>query len=179
MAPGLGRVRFARWVSSQHRSTENAGGAVSAVPLKTRRRGGFVLLTMSTPAPALVITTPTEVGGALAMLSEAASDRGVLSVPRRRAGALYPKLRPGPHSFAPESVASNQRARLYGPMRRRRATSDDTERPPAGPICGVRRRVLLPGDRNRFLRSNDPGGTFQVVCEVPEAGTNPSRTSRR
>ena len=128
MAPGLGRVRFARWVSSQHRSTENAGGAVSAVPLKTRRRGGFVLLTMSTPAPALVITTPTEVGGALAMLSEAASDRGVLSVPRRRAGALYPKLRP---------------------------------------ICGARRRVLLPRDRNRFLRLNDPGGTFQVVCEAP------------
>jgi hypothetical protein len=121
MAPGLGRVRFARWVSSQHRSTENAGGAVSAVPLKTRRRGGFVLLTMSTPAPALVITTPTEVGGALAMLSEAASDRGVLSVPRRRAGALYPKLRP---------------------------------------ICGARRRVLLPRD-------------FKVVCEVPEAGTSP------
>jgi AcrR family transcriptional regulator len=30
--------------------------------------------------------------------------------------ALYPKLRPGPHSSAQESVASNQRARLYGAM---------------------------------------------------------------
>ncbi len=50
------------------------------------------------------------------MLSEAARDRGVVSVPRRRVGALYPKLRPGPHSFERESVASNQRARLYGAM---------------------------------------------------------------
>lgn len=75
-----------------------------------------MLLTMSTPAPALVITTPTEVGGALSMVSDAARDRGVGSVPRRREGALYPKLRPGPNSVAPDSVASNQRARLYGAM---------------------------------------------------------------
>ena len=75
-----------------------------------------MLLTMSTPAPALVITTPTEVGGAPSMVSEAARDRGAVSVARRREGALYAKLRPGPHSFAPESVASNQRARLYGAM---------------------------------------------------------------
>jgi AcrR family transcriptional regulator len=75
-----------------------------------------MLLTMSTPAPALVITTPTEVGGALSMVTEVARDRGVVSVERRRERALYPKLHPGPHSVAPESVASNQRARLYGAM---------------------------------------------------------------
>jgi AcrR family transcriptional regulator len=50
------------------------------------------------------------------MLSEAGSDHALLSVPRRRSGALYPKLRPGPHGSAQESVASNQRARLYGAM---------------------------------------------------------------
>jgi AcrR family transcriptional regulator len=49
------------------------------------------------------------------MLSEAARDRGASLVPRRRA-ALYPKLRPGPHGSAQESIASNQRARLYGAM---------------------------------------------------------------
>ncbi len=75
-----------------------------------------MLLTMSTPAPALVITTPTEVGGAQSMVSETASDRDAVSVARRREGALYPKLRPGPQSSAEESVASNQRARLYGAM---------------------------------------------------------------
>ena len=48
------------------------------------------------------------------MLSEVARDRGAASAAPRREGALYPKLRPGPHSFAPESVASNQRARRYG-----------------------------------------------------------------
>jgi AcrR family transcriptional regulator len=71
---------------------------------------------MSTPAPALVITTPTEVGGALSMVTELARDRGAVSLARRHDGALYAKLHPGPHSFAPESVASNQRARLYGAM---------------------------------------------------------------
>lgn len=91
-------------------------GAVSGARLKARRRGGLVLLTMSTPAPALVITTPTEVGGALSMVTEVARDRGVVSVERRRERALYPKLHPGPHPLAPESVASNQRARLYGAM---------------------------------------------------------------
>ena len=75
-----------------------------------------MLLTMSTPAPALVITTPTEVGGALSMVTEVARDRGAVSVERRRERALYPKLHPGPHSVAPESVAPNQRARLYGAM---------------------------------------------------------------
>ena len=50
------------------------------------------------------------------MVTEVARDRGAVSVERRREGALYAKLRPGPHSFAPESVASNQRARLYGAM---------------------------------------------------------------
>ena len=50
------------------------------------------------------------------MLSEVARERGAASAAPRREGALYPKLRPGPHSFAPESVASNQRARLYGAM---------------------------------------------------------------
>jgi hypothetical protein len=42
---------------------------------KARRRGGYVLLTMSTPAPALVITTPAVAGGALLMISEAMHDR--------------------------------------------------------------------------------------------------------
>ncbi len=50
------------------------------------------------------------------MLSEVASNRVVLLLPRRRPGPLYPKLRPGPRTFAGETVASNQRARLYGAM---------------------------------------------------------------
>ena len=50
------------------------------------------------------------------MLSEVARDRGVVSAAPRRERALYPKLHPGPHAVAAESVASNQRARLYGAM---------------------------------------------------------------
>ena len=50
------------------------------------------------------------------MLSEVVRERGAVSVARRREGALYPKLRPGPHPSTEESVASNQRARLYGAM---------------------------------------------------------------
>ncbi len=109
--PQGGPVRLA-----VRRNPCSRASAVSGARLKARRRGGLMLLTMSTPAPALVITTPTEVGGAVSMVSEAARDRGVASVPRRRAGALYPQLRPGPHPSARESVASNQRARLYGAM---------------------------------------------------------------
>jgi hypothetical protein len=64
-------------------------GAVSGARIKARRRGGLILLTMSTPAPALVITTPTEVGGALSMVTEAARDRGAAIAARRsRKGAL-------------------------------------------------------------------------------------------
>jgi AcrR family transcriptional regulator len=48
--------------------------------------------------------------------TEARSDRAALFVPGRRAGALYPKLRPGPRSCAGEGIESNQRARLYGAM---------------------------------------------------------------
>ena len=55
--------------------------------VKARRRGGLVLRTMSTPAPPLVITTPTEVGGAPSMLAEAARDRGAVSA-APRSGAL-------------------------------------------------------------------------------------------
>ena len=50
------------------------------------------------------------------MLSEVVRERGAVSVARRREGALYPKLQPGPHPSTEESVASNQRARLYGAM---------------------------------------------------------------
>ncbi len=50
------------------------------------------------------------------MVTEVARDRGAVSMARRREGALYPKLRPGPHPSTEESVASNQRARLYGAM---------------------------------------------------------------
>jgi AcrR family transcriptional regulator len=39
-----------------------------------------------------------------------------MSAPRHRPRALYPKLRPGPHASAQESVYSNQRARMYGAM---------------------------------------------------------------
>jgi AcrR family transcriptional regulator len=110
------------------------------------------------------------------MLSEAASDRGVAFVPRRRAGALYPKLRPGPHSFAPESVASNQRARLYGAMielvaARKYEVSTVAE---LCALAGASKRTLYerfpggkqsiskaaPRDRNRSLRPDD--GTASV-----------------
>jgi hypothetical protein len=168
MAPGLGRVRFARWVSSQHRSTENAGGAVSAVPLKARRRGGFVLLTMSTPAPALVITTPTEVGGALAMLSEAESDRGVLSVPRRRAGALYPKLRPGPHCVAAAPAATTPNGHRQGRSAAHVGGSSSPERfqggmrgpvagtnPPGGPHRRTRAGVALTMSARRGIGNHE------------------------
>jgi TetR/AcrR family transcriptional regulator len=127
---------------------------VSGDLLKPRRRGGLVLLTMSTPAPALVITTPTEVGGALSMLSEAARDRGGLSVPRRRAGALYPKLRPGPHASARESVASNQRARLYGAMIELAGTRG-YEASTVAELCG------LAGVSKRTLYERFPGGKQQ------------------
>ncbi|MFI5168317.1 MAG: TetR/AcrR family transcriptional regulator [Thermoanaerobaculales bacterium] len=50
------------------------------------------------------------------MLTEVARERGAEDAAPRRERALYPKLHPGPHSVAPESVASNQRARLYGAM---------------------------------------------------------------
>ena len=80
------------------RDRRGHAGAVSGAPPKARRRGGLVLLTMSTPAPALVITTPTEVGGALSMLSEVARERGAASVAPRHEGALHLKPRPGPHS---------------------------------------------------------------------------------
>ena len=41
-----------------------------------------------------------------------------------------------------------------------------------------------PRDRNRFLRSNKPGASvigenLHAACDVPEAGTNPSRRPRR
>jgi len=126
---------------------------VSGARLKARRRGGLVLLTMSTPAPALVITTPTETGGAVSMLSEAARDRGVASVPRRRAGALYPKLRPGPHS-SPESVASNQRPRLYGAMIELVAARG-YEASTVAELCG------LAGVSKRTLYARFPGGKQQ------------------
>jgi AcrR family transcriptional regulator len=109
---------------------------------------------MSTPAPALVITTPTEVGGAPSMVPEVARDRGVVSVPRRHDGALYAKLRPGPHSSAEQSVASNQRARLYGAMielvaARGYAASTVAE------LCG------LAGVSKRTLYERFPGGKQQ------------------
>lgn len=62
--PGCAQVTVER---SRKRSEP---AAISGLRAKTRRRGGFVLLTMSTPAPRLVITTPAETGGALSMLSD-------------------------------------------------------------------------------------------------------------
>jgi AcrR family transcriptional regulator len=127
-----------------------------------------VLLTMSTPAPALVITTPTEAGGAPSMLSEAARDRGVVSVARRREGALYPKLRPGPHSVAPESVASNQRARLYGATIELVA-SRGYDASTAAELCG------LAGVSKRTLYERFPGGkrecflaTYDIIVRRAE-----------
>jgi hypothetical protein len=90
---GGGRSRFAHMAVT-----------VSGARLKARRRGGLVLLTMSTPAPALVITTPTEVDGALSMVTEVARDRGAVSVARRREGVPYAKLGPEPHQFARETI---------------------------------------------------------------------------
>jgi AcrR family transcriptional regulator len=96
--------------------------AVSGGRLKARRRGGLVLLTMSTPAPALVITTPTEVGGALSMLSEAARDRGLVGPgplqKQVRIEPLYDQLpaRGQRTVLDHDAVASNQRSRLIGAM---------------------------------------------------------------
>jgi AcrR family transcriptional regulator len=114
----------------------------------------LVLLTMSTPAPALVITTPTEVGGALSMVTEVARDRGAVSVARRDDGALYAKLRPGPHSFAPETVASNQRAWLYGAMIELVAARG-YEASTVAELCG------LAGVSKRTLYERFPGGKEQ------------------
>lgn len=50
------------------------------------------------------------------MLAEEASECVVLSAKRPLPGTLYPKLQPGPRTVGAESVASNQRARLYGAM---------------------------------------------------------------
>jgi AcrR family transcriptional regulator len=109
---------------------------------------------MSTPAPALVITTPTEVGGAPSMVSETAGDRAAVSVARRREGALYPKLRPGPHPSAEESVASNQRARLYGAMIELVAARG-YEASTVAELCG------LAGVSKRTLYERFPGGKEQ------------------
>lgn len=76
--------------------------AVSGARLKARRRGGLVLLTMSTPAPALVITTPTEVGGAPSMLSEVSRGRGAASAWRDAARGRWlsePAICRGPHGI--------------------------------------------------------------------------------
>jgi AcrR family transcriptional regulator len=123
---------------------------------------------MSTPAPPLVITTPTEVGGALSMLSEAASDRSVLSVPQRRARALYPKLRPGPQRSAQQSVASHQRARLYGAMIELVASRGYAATTVAE-LCG------LAGVSKRTLYERFPGGkqdcflaTYDIIVRRAE-----------
>jgi AcrR family transcriptional regulator len=109
---------------------------------------------MSTPAPALVITTPTEVGGALSMVTEVARDRGAVSVARRHDGALYAKLRPGPHPSTEESVASNQRARLYGAMIELVAARG-YEASPVAELCA------LAGVSKRTLYERFPGGKQQ------------------
>jgi AcrR family transcriptional regulator len=110
-----------------------------------------MLLTMRTPAPALVITTPTEVGGALWMVTEVA----------RRERALYPKLHPGPHSFAPESVASNQRARLYGAMIELVAARG-YEASTVAELCA------LAGVSKRTLYERFPGGKQQCFLATYE-----------
>lgn len=50
------------------------------------------------------------------MLPESENGRTSLSVVRPRIESLYPKLRPGPRTSTAQSVASNQRARMYGAM---------------------------------------------------------------
>jgi AcrR family transcriptional regulator len=95
------------------------------------------------------------------MLSEGPRDRGVLSLPRRRAGALYPKLRPGPHSVVGESVASNQRARLYGAMVELAATRgyDASTVAELCALAGVSKRTLYDrfpaGKQQCFLATYD------------------------
>ena len=104
------------------------------------------------------------------MLSEAACDRGVVSVAGRREGPLYPKLRPGPHShsFTPESVASNQRARLYGAMIELVAARG-YEASTVAELCG------LAGVSKRTLYERFPGGkqhcflaTYDIVVRRAE-----------
>jgi AcrR family transcriptional regulator len=68
--------------------------------------------------------------------------------------ALYPKLRPGPHSVAQESVASNQRARLYGAMVELVATRG-YEASTVAELCG------LAGVSKRTLYERFPGGKQQ------------------
>jgi AcrR family transcriptional regulator len=50
------------------------------------------------------------------MITESENGRTSLSAVRPRVESLYPKLRPGPRTSTAQSVASNQRARLYGAM---------------------------------------------------------------
>ena len=88
------------------------------------------------------------------MLSEAASDRDLVSMPRRHAGALYPKLRPGPHSSTVDSVASNQRARLYGAMIELVAARG-YEASTVAELC------VLAGVSKRTLYERFPGGKQQ------------------
>jgi hypothetical protein len=76
------------------------------------------------------------------MVTEVARERGAVSVAPRREGALYPKLQPGPHPLAPESVASNQRARLYGAMIELVAARG-YEASTVAELCAIRRRTSV------------------------------------
>jgi AcrR family transcriptional regulator len=98
-------------------------------------------------------------------------------VRRRRAGALYPRQRPGPHSVAPESVASNQRARLYGAMIELVAGCG-YEASTVAELCG------LAGVSKRTLYERFPGGkqqcflaTYDII--VHRAETHILGTGRR
>ena len=88
------------------------------------------------------------------MVTEVARDRGAVPATRRREGALYPKLRPGPHPSTEESVASNQRARLYGAMIELVAARGYQ-------AATVAELCLLAGVSKRTLYERFPGGKQQ------------------
>jgi AcrR family transcriptional regulator len=80
--------------------------------------------------------------------------------------ASYPKLRPGPPGSAQESVASNQRARLYGAMTEVVATRG-YEASTVGELCA------LAGVSKRTLYERFPGGkqecflaTYDIVARA-------------
>jgi hypothetical protein len=100
-------------MSAGHRRAESqelepAGASpISGLRAKARRRGGFVLLTMSTPAPAL----PRRRHWQSQRQPKPAErypccPRRPLDAVQSSSAALYPKLRPGPHGSGERRVES-------------------------------------------------------------------------
>jgi AcrR family transcriptional regulator len=104
------------------------------------------------------------------MITESENGRTSLSAVRPRVESLYPKLRPGPRTSTAQSVASNQRARLYGAMielvaLRGYAKSTVSE------LCG------LAGVSKRTMYERFPGGKEQCFLATYDIVVHRAQTN--